>query len=179
MKNKLAIASKIKKASAFTTLIIVVIFACLTFAACDPGTYIFKRDELSDVVSIELIDYDNPNQKHFWSWVPDHTADLKPFDNSKASIVEKLDESKISDFLDSLCDTDVLDRYYAYDSPNGLCIKLTYANGDFLIINYREGSFAGYIGIFTADGEVSQFIGCFSSVYYCEHLINDFFETNV
>ena len=157
----------------------VFIFCCFTLTACDPGTYYFEQEELSDIVRIELINYDNPEQKHFISWVPDHTSDLKPLDNSKISVLETLEEDKIPQFIDTLCEFDILYRYYAFDSPNGVCLKLSYSNGDFLIVNCNVPSFAGYIGEFTSDGEVTAFIGCFSASSSFTTLVNNFFQTKI
>ena len=167
-----------KKFTALLAILLVVCSLCV-FAACDPGTVYIEREDLAEVVSVELVNYDNPKQKQFFSWVPDHTADLKPLDGSKMSVVETLDADKISDLLDTLSECPILDRYYAFDSPDGLCLKLTYASGDYLIVNCYEKSFAGYIGRFHANGEVDEFIGCFDAHYSFEVLVNNFFQTQI
>ena len=151
--------------------------------ACDPGSYQYDYNDLiENVVSIELINYDNPNQKSFISWVlPDHSSDLVPFEKSKTTQLEVLNEEKKEDFLKQLSNSDILYLYYAYDSPKGICIKLTYENGDFEIIwcDYEHKTFAGYIGRYTSEGEVEKFIGSFSSYDYFKSLVNDYFETNI
>ena len=167
-----------KKLTVLLTILLVICSLC-TFAACDPNEIYFERDSLADIVKIELIRYDNPKQKQFFSWVPDHTDDLKPFDESRVTVLETLDENKIYDLLDTLCECPILDRYYAYDSPNGICLKISYSNGDYLIVNCNEGSFTGYIGRFDCDGKVVQFIGCFVSVACFETLVNDYFQTKI
>ena len=170
----------IKKLNVLTVIVFLLIF-CLTLSACDPGNYRFTSEDLADVASIELINYDNPKQKHFSSWVPDHTSDLKPFDDTKMSRLEILEESRIADLVDDLCECDVLYKYFAYDSPNGNCIKLNYSNGDFLIVwsNYERGNFSGYIGKFSQDGEVVEFIGCFESLDSYKDLVNNYFQTQI
>ncbi len=173
MKNKLG------KAVAIVALAIAL---CLTLSACDPAYYCFTSEYLSDVTSIELINYDNPEQKEFMSWVPDHTSDLKSFDSSKMSCLETLDESKKTEFIDTLCEEEILGTYFAFDSPNGICIKLNYSNGDFLIIwsNYQENAHSGYIGKYSPDGEVSDFIGCFENLNSYLKLVNKYFQsTNI
>ena len=42
----------------------------------------------------------------------------------------------------------VLYKYYAYNSPKDICIRLNYEKGNFLIVwaNYAENSYVGYIG---------------------------------
>ena len=168
-----------KKAITTFLALLLVLCALCTFVACDPATFYFDHEYLSDIVSVELIRYDNPEQKHFISWVSDHTADLKPFDDSKLSVLETLEADKISDFLDTLIECPILFKYYAFDSPNGLCLKLTYSNGDFIIINCYEQSFAGYIGKFSFNGEVAEFIGCFVGYDCFETLVNDYFQTKI
>lgn len=155
------------------TLITCLLVLCFTFSACDPGTFYFTSEDFAEVISIELINYDNPEQKRFKSWVPDHTSDLKPFDENKMSRLEILDESKISDFVDYLCECFILDTFFAYDSPNGNCIRLNYSNGDFLII------WSSYIGKFTSDGKVSKFFGCLGDSEYYENLVNNYFQTQI
>lgn len=160
-------------------VMIFLIICCITLTGCDPSSYYFAHDDLDDIVSIELIQYDNPEQKEFFSWVPDHTSDLKPFDNSKVSILETLDEGHISELIDTLCQFHILGTYYAYDSPKGLCLRLTYSSGDFLIVSCDENSYTGYIGKFSLDGEVVQFIGCFASLRSFQTLVNDYFQTKI
>lgn len=164
----------------------VILFFTISFSllltACDPGSYMFDYDELTNnVIRVELIDYKNPDQKHFVSWVPDHSSKLLPFNTSDLTTLEALDENKIPDFLSQLSEENILYKYYAYDSPKGICLKLSYSNGDFLIIScdYERKSYSGYIGIYSADGNIIDFIGCFSNYYSFETLVNDFFETDL
>ena len=146
-------------------LFLCVLLAALTLNACDPGGFSFgyESELLEHVAGVELIDYKNDSQKHFKSWVPDHSGELKDFDVRGASVLEKLPAEKLPAFLHSLRTADVLSAYYAYDSPKGECIRVNYENGDFLILSCQDGSYAGYIGFFSADGAVKRFIGCFSS----------------
>ncbi|MBR7160451.1 MAG: hypothetical protein IKD20_05400, partial [Clostridia bacterium] len=153
-----------KKIICFLYLIIM----CFCLCSCDPGTYTITPNSLEGVKTIELIDYKNPEQKHFASWVPNHFEDLTPFDTAKATVIEILQEERKSDFLDAFMQTDILNKYYAYDSPVDICIRLNYENGNFLIIwsNYKKNSFAGYIGEYSADGTVLSFWGSFSGLSY-------------
>ncbi|MBO5736897.1 MAG: hypothetical protein J6S04_03715 [Clostridia bacterium] len=166
-----------KKIICFLCLIILT----LSFGACDPGSLPITPETLTDITSIELIEYTNPEQKHFNSWVPDHSDDLVPFDFSKMTVLETLPEERLTDFKDTFTQTDILYHYYAYDSPADVCIKANYSNGDFLIIwaNYKRGSFTGYIGKFAQDGSISFFWGCFSSLSYYEDLVNNFFTYQI
>lgn len=166
-----------KKIICFLCLLIM----CFCLCSCDPGTYTINPNTLEDVKTIELIEYKNPNQKHFSSWVPNHFDDLKPFDTANATVIETLQEEKKADFLAAFMQTDILHTYYAYDSPIDICIRLNYENGNFLIIwsNYKKNSFAGYIGEYLADGTVLSFWGSFSGLLYYQQLINNFFIYNI
>ena len=150
---------------------------CFSICACDPSSFEVNRDSLNNVIRVELIEYANPDQKHFTTWVPDQSDKLVPFNIANATILETLPEEKNSDFLDAFSTTDILHTYYAYNSPKDICIRLNYENGDFLIIwaNYAENRFAGYIGEYSADGTVLSFWGSFSSLSYYEDLVNNFF----
>ena len=154
---------------------------CFSLCACDPGSFIVTVEDLDGVVSIELIEYNNSNQKEFNSWVPNHFNKLKPFKPENATVIEELQEDKEQDFLDAFMQTDILHTYYVYDSPKDVCIRLNYANGNFLIIwaNYKEQSYSGYIGEYSSDGTVVSFWGCFSNLIYYQDLVNNYFEYNV
>jgi len=169
-----------KNVKMLTAIAFMIVF-CFTLSACDPSSYRFANEDLAEVTSIELIKYDNPEQKYFSTWIPDYTSDLKAFDNDKMSSLETLDESRLADFVDDLCGCNILYKYFAYDSPNGTCIKLNYSNGNFLIVwsNYEKDSFSGYIGIFSPVGEVAEFIGCFESIDSYKKLVNDYFHTKI
>lgn len=164
-------------------LILYATILCFTLSACvwDPADYYFEKEELTDVVSVELINYNNTERKSFKSWVPNHFDELAPFDNSKISILENLDENKIPDFIDSLCEPLILYHYFTYDSPSGICLKLSYSNGDFLIISneYKRNTSMGYIGEYSPNGEVITFIGCFHSSKNFIPLVNDYFQTQI
>ena len=157
--------------------IILVMMICFTMCACDPGSFSIDREKLNNVVSVELIEYANSNQKHFTTWVPDQFDKLLPFDFVNVTTLEVLSSEKISDFLDAFSKTDILHTYYAYNSPKDVCIRLNYQNGDFLIIwaNYMNNSFAGYIGEYSSDGTVLSFWGSFSALDYYTDLVNQYF----
>lgn len=159
-------------------LFVVILLVCCFLCACDPATYVIDQSTLDNVVSVELIEYKNSEQKHFTSWVPDQFKELLPFNSNNATVIETLPEEKLPDFLDAFLKTDILHTYYAYDSPKGICLRLNYENGDFLIIwaNYAEDRFAGYIGEYCADGTVLSFWGSFSALRYYEDLVEQFFD---
>lgn len=159
----------------------VILWVLMTACACDPSHYVFTDEDFDNVISVELIEYINPEQKQFVSWVPDHSSDLKPFDFAKMNVLEALDEDRISDFIDSLCDCNILYTYYAYDSPNSTCIKINYTDGGFMILwsNYIDMSYSGYIGKFFSDGRVDEFIGCFEGLPSYLQLVNNYFNMQI
>ncbi len=160
-----------------TACVVVLATICCLLCACDPGSYSVDREKLNDVVNIELIKYENPNQKHFTTWVPDQFEKLVSFNPANATVLETLPTEKMIDFLDEFSKTDILHTYYAYNSPKDICIRLNYANSDFLIIwaNYTENSYAGYIGEYSKDGKVLSFWGSFSSLSYYVDLVDQYF----
>ncbi len=161
--------------------VILITITCVLICACDPSGFVVDRNSLDDVISIELVEYKNSNQKHFTSWVPNHFNELLPFSLNNVTIIESLPADKIPEFLDSFSKTDILHTYYAYNSPKGVCIKLNYKNGGFLIVwaNYEQGRFGGYIGEYSSSGAVLSFWGSFSALSYYEELVNDYFNYNL
>lgn len=162
--------------------IICAVLICMTMTACDPGTYRLREEtDPKDVVSVELIRYENPKQKKFASWVPDHFKKLRPMDLSSVTVLEVLPETSVEPFLEQLSQKGILWKYYVYDSPKGVCIRITYSGGDFLIIStdYENESYRGYIGMYNAQGEVTDFFGSFVSYHSFESLVNDYFNTQV
>ena len=161
-----------------TLSIVVAMAICFLLCACDPGSYSIDREALNNVVSIELIEYANPNQKHFSTWVLDKFNSLLPFVSDNATVLAGLPADKIQDFLDAFSKTDILSTYYAYNSPKDVCIKLNYENGNFLILwaNYIDNSYAGYIGEYSSDGTVLSFWGSFSALGYYEDLVEQYFD---
>ncbi len=154
---------------------------CCLLYACDPGSFSVDREHLNDVISIELIEYENPDQKHFTTWVPDQYDRLVSLNLSNVKVLETLPAEKVVAFLDDFSKTDILHTYYAYDSPKGICIRLNYTNGNFLIIwaNYDDNSYAGYIGEYSSDGTVLSFWGSFSALSYYVDLVNRYFTCNL
>ena len=150
---------------------------CCMLLSCDPSTYVIEDETLSRVTCVELIQYENTDQKHFVTWVPDQFEELVPFELSRATVLETLPAEKTSAFLEAFSKTYILHTYYAYNSPKDVCLRLRYENGDFLIVwaNYAEHSHAGYIGEYASDGSVLSFWGSFSALSEYENLVYEYF----
>ena len=153
----------------------------MSLCACDPAQFITPVDVLESVASIELIEYKNPEQDHFYLRVLNHFDELVPFDHSKATVLELLSKEKIPDFLDSFSHTYILQGYYVYDSPKDYCIRMNLSNGNFVSIwaDYQRGAFADYIGKYAQDGTVVSFWGSFSDVNDYRQLVNQYFTYNI
>ncbi|MBQ9731370.1 MAG: hypothetical protein IJV94_04640 [Bacilli bacterium] len=159
---------------------IILVFCILFCASCDPSTYYYDKDYLTEnIQEIRLIDYTNEDRNHFLTWTLDQSNKLKDFNLENIEILSTLEVDKHDSFIESLCSFDILYKYYAYDSPKGICVMIVYKNGNFDIINCEKDRFAGYIGTYDSNGNVVDFIGCFSSYHYYEDLISDYFEYEV
>ena len=86
-----------KRLFAFILVIVICIFMC----SCDPASFSIDRDSLNDVISIDLIEYKNSNQKEFSTWVPNQFDKLIPFVPANATIIETLPSEKISDVVEN------------------------------------------------------------------------------
>ena len=160
----------------------ILVICLLSSCATDPGRYNYDYDELfKEVIRVELVQYENSEQKHFKSWVPNHFSELVSLLPKNVTKLEELEDEKINDFLNQLAEEDILYKYYAYNSPKGLCIKLVYANEDVEILNcnVEKESYAGYIGRYTSEGEIIDFKGVFSSYTSFQTLVNDYFTMNI
>lgn len=52
------------------TLLVFLTLICCLLCACDPGTFHIHQETLESVVSVELIQYENPDQNHFFLGCP-------------------------------------------------------------------------------------------------------------
>ncbi len=157
--------------------LVLLVIICCSLCACDPRQYTIDQNTLDNVISIELIQYENPKQKEFATWVPNQFYRLASFVPANATVIETLPSEKNAEFLQAFSKTYILHTYYAYNSPKDICLRLNYKNGDFLIVwaNYAESSYAGYIGEYSSDGTVLSFWGSFGSLIQYENLVNQFF----
>ena len=155
-----------------------IVLPLLSFSitSCDPASSTLEYNELNeDVVSVDLIDYKNENQKSFTSWVPDHESDLVPFVVENATIIKSLDNNVIDTFVQKVCSYTLLVKYYAYDSPKGVCIRMNHKNEDFTILWAPANSFRGYIGKFSPNGDVKEYYGCYEG-NYIDNLLENYFN---
>lgn len=138
------------------------LFIC-SLTACDPPSISLDYDELkSNVISVELINYDNPNSKKF----TEEPIVFKKLELDKIEVLEILDEKKIDNFLLTLTSEvgfhDAYDEYpiakkriyKCNDSPNGIAIILRYSNGDIYMLN--GGKEVNLIALYDSQGDVKE-----------------------
>lgn len=148
--------------------------SAIFFTACDPNPYYYKLDELrAPVKAVELVYYDNPNQKSFASWRGNHFKDLKPLDMSAMQTTATLDADRIDDFMQDLCEQHIHHKDYEVDAPKGRCIRIVYEDNYFDILSCNKKQ---YIGTYSPNGEVVEFIGGFGSYNSYEYLLQTYFD---
>lgn len=132
-------------------ILLVLLLVPILFS-CDPIMFNLDIDELkTNLVDIELINYENDEQKEFPFWMKDYSDRLLKFDSNKETIIGNLEETKINDFLECLTEFEVIYKYYTFDSPKGRCAKLNYSNGDFIVIGLEKLN-SGYIFKYDENG---------------------------
>lgn len=156
-------------------ILLVLLLVPILFS-CDPVMINLDIDELeTNLVDIELINYENDEQSKFPFWTKDYSDKLLKFDSNKASVIGDLEETKINDFLECLTEFKVIYKYYSFDSPKGRCAKLNYSNGNYIIVGLEKLN-SGYIFKYDENGNVIEDIGKINGskdfVLSVEHLFN-------
>ena len=112
-------------------LVFVLVFCLFPLVSCDPGSFWFDHDELTEnVKSIELIEYNNDEAKNIF----DDKDKVLPFDFDKIELIETLSDEKKEMFIDDISNQRFLLVWKHLDSPQGRCVRITYQNGDFDIL---------------------------------------------
>ena len=159
--------------------VILLLVMCCTLCACDPGEYQPPQEALDKVVSVELIQYANSEQKEYLLWIFDHYNELLPFVAENATVLEVLPADKLSDFLQSFSQKTLIGPHYAsYNSPGEICLRLKYENGDFLIVwaDNQSGRYSGYVGEYSSNGAVLSYWGVPSNSFDYEGFVNEYFD---
>ena len=158
---------------------VICIILILILSACDPMMIKLEKSDLENkVVKVELIHYENPKQKKFASWIPDHSSQLKPLDFDNVTIIQELPYESISAFYDQISTAFIRSKYYIYDTPKGLCLRLTNKDGSFMIYCCDSTS-NGFLGIYSQEGEILEYIGAPDSYKEYVNLINVFFGIHI
>ena len=131
------------------SLMLLTVLFTICLVSCDPSHFHYAEEDFEQMVSAELIYYDNPNPKELFE-KRDKTI---PFDFGKMTVIAKLDEEKMDEMKDWLSKMQILMVWRHYDSPVGYCIRIINADGSFEIVNPI------HVSRFYEDGSVRFFIG--------------------
>ena len=124
----------------------------LTVTGCDPSSYYYTYEDLnSNVVSIELINYENNEAVELF----EKRNKVKPFDFSKVEVIEVLNNEKNSEFLLEFSKIEFMLVWRHLDSPQGESIKINYQDGSFDVICYCAQFSCQYDEL----GNVKNFMG--------------------
>ena len=159
---------------------LIICFSLMVFlSACGPVMIHLDKSEIENkVAKVELLYYDNPKQKKFAFWFFDHSDQLRPLDFENVTTLKELPSERFPSFLDQLCEAEIRERFYIYNAPKGFCVKITYNDGSF-IIHYCDNTCRGYVGFYSQDGKVLDYIGSLDSYKEYSNLIDDCFDFHI
>lgn len=149
------------------------IFVLLNGCVSDPPTYFFDYEKLKEqIASVELINYENDNPE-----IIKDASEVMPFDFAKMNVIETLDADKINDFILDLSETGFMDYSSFAKEPVGICIKITYKNGNFIIITSTLMDVVyGIVEVFDSNGYPIEYIGEPEDRDEYVTLVNKYFE---
>ena len=149
------------------------LFILLNGCVSDPPTYFFEYEKLKgQIASVELINYENENPK-----IIKDASNVLPFDFAKMEVIETLASDKIDDFVTDLSETGFMDYSSFAKEPVGICIKITYKDGKFIIITSTLMDVAyGLVEVFDSNGYPIEYIGEPRDRDEYVALVNKYFE---
>ena len=162
------------------TLIILLCTFVLFLTACDPAPSGYLRNiPVDDVVSVELINYKNPDAKMINTLLS--RSGIKSFDFKKMEIIEDLSEDKFEDFLQDFSDLDVWTRWQHPNSPIGGSLRIVYANGDFDVISCHneEHAIISFMAKYNKKGKLKDHIGTIESKEDYINILNKYFTRQI
>ena len=155
-----------KRLIAFVCLISV----CLTLCSCDPAGHL-AGDWLEPerISSVELIQYDNDEQKTFDSW-PESKYKFRQllfFDETKATVLKTLNQEDVPEFVDTFSEMHIWSGYYLFNSPKDKCIRINYSDGSYTVIyadpeQVYKGK--GFVAEYAPDGEIEIYWGSVANI---------------
>jgi len=152
----------------------------LCLSACDPGSISYPNEEsISDVVSVELIEYNNIYVSRINTLFS--TRKIQDFDFEKMEIIEVLSEDTLEDFLNDFSELDVWTRWSHPDSPLRTSIRIIYNNGDFDVISCcnTEKEIISFMAKYDSKGNFKNHIGTVEKVTAYLDLINRYFTKQI
>ena len=154
-------------------IMIICVLVSLSGCAWDPASYLFDYDELKErIATVELINYENDEPEKI-----DDDSKILPYDFDKEEVLETLVVDKINDFVTDLSDIRFLDYSSFAKEPAGICIKITYKDGKFIIITSTLMDVAyGLVEVFDSNGYPIEYIGEPRDRDEYVALVNKYFE---
>ena len=152
---------------------IICVFISLSGCVWDPASYLFDYEKLKEqVATVELINYENEEPKKIKD-----ISEILPYDFDKEEVLETLPADKIDDFIMDLSEIRFMIDSDFSNSPVGICIKVTYKNGEFIIITSTLMDVAyGLVELFNSNGCPIEYIGAPGDRDEFVALVNKYFE---
>ena len=154
-------------------IMIMCVLVSLGGCVWDPASYLFDYDELKEqIATVELINYENDEPEKI-----DDDSKILPYNFDKEEVLETLVADKINDFVTDLSDIRFLDYSSFAKEPVGICIKITYKDGKFIIITSTLMDVAyGIVEVFDSNGYPIEYIGAPADRDEYVALVNKYFE---
>ena len=154
-------------------IMILCVFISLSGCVWDPASYLFDYEKLKEqVATVELINYENEEPKKIKD-----ISEILPYDFDKEEVLETLPADKIDDFIMDLSEIRFLDYSSFAKEPVEICIKITYKNGEFIIITSTLMDVAyGLVELFNSNGCPIEYIGAPGDRDEFVALVNKYFE---
>lgn len=158
-------------------LIVTILTACVG----DPAPYYFSADDFEgQIISVDLIDYNNPNVM-----VIRDENKAEPFDFEKMTIIESLAVESFDSFIGDFTKLEYMKGPNFSNAPVGINIKINCQDGNFIILgcagdeSYLDGYAHRCVAKYKDDGELDEYIGCFQNGKDLDALINKYFEVDI
>lgn len=159
--------------------IICVLFLLNGLNGCvwDPPSYYFDYENLKgQIEKVEMINYENEKPKKIKK-----VSEILPYDFDKEEVLETLPADKIDSFAIDLSEMGFLINSDSANAPVGICIKVTYKNGEFIIISWTLINDNGYcfVEIFDPQGYLIEHVGWVENRKDFVALVNKYFEHKI
>lgn len=130
-------------------------------SGCEPAWKNAKDDfKDTEIVSAQLIGYDNPEVKTVYNTIFMEADVTTPFDFEKMEVFKELPEEDIEGFMNDLFENDVYaDPWTHSDSPNGAGLRIVAEDGNFWVMTVGSGLRDQYFGYFDPQGNLIEYLG--------------------
>ena len=152
---------------------------CLSLAACDPSWSNYEEEALhTDVIRVELIDYRQPRAKVINSFFFSERLFLR-FDLREMDVLETLDDADRPAFFEDFSSLGLWTHWIHLNSPDGVCIRLVYADGSFDVLSAKEIGDETHSIVMKYDetGKVLDYIGPMTDTDEFFEIIEKYFDS--